>query len=569
MGFEYMEPPDDSQAQKQERESERQATGGPGNTAGSSAYRNTSHSDDEITAKRTPIPAPELAYYQEPSFREHVSGNLAWHPSEAPRFRQAYPAYPAQYQDQPAQPAAPVYVNQGGYQGYPGYNNQPIENRPAYQPYPYPYAGYPGYYGYPGYTYPWQPAKPPRDGYLLGMSITSFIASILVLLGGLGCALILTLLLIAPNTTAVPAKSLFSGVVMFTALTTACLLGGGFSFYHSIRSLFLKRPSAALKLPWFWIFLGLYIMVVIVGGILSVDKASIANIPFTIFLIVLAGVLPALTILALGLRRVSRPKQQRWPTTWRRFTLAIVSGATSAILFASIFELILSLVVGHSLGITGFSIDNPDQSMLQNPRVIAFLFLLLSVIAPLVEEAVKPLAAIMLIGRINSAAEAFVLGLSCGIGFDLIETSGYISQGYQDWLKVALERSTAGLLHGFGAAMVTLGWYYLTHRQASQHRFLLGFGCILYAVLQHAVWNGTFLLQLLPAPVGPFFADGKIALGSVVLTADLLPYIALSIVMVAFFLYVSGKVRLSRPAEDARAPQPQVSYQGKALPVRV
>ena len=76
-----------------------------------------------------------------------------------------------------------------------------------------------------------------------------------------------------------------------------------------------------------------------------------------------------------------------------------------------------------------------------------------------------------MIGRLRSAAEAFILGFACGIGFDLIETSGYISLGdSRPWVDTALERSTAGLLHGFGAGMVALGCYYLTHRHSINNR---------------------------------------------------------------------------------------------------
>src|SRR5207249_1121714 len=120
-------------------------------------------------------------------------------------------------------------------------------------------------------------------------------------------------------------------------------------------------------------------------------------------------------------------------------------------------------LISLQLGVKNFSLDNPDQPIPNDPRAILFMFILVSVIAPVVEEAVKPLAVVVLIGRIRSAAEAFVLGLACGIGFDLIETTGYISAGYQDWLSIALIRTGAGLLHGFGAAMVALGWYYLVH----------------------------------------------------------------------------------------------------------
>jgi hypothetical protein len=560
VGFEYWEPPRDSFTQKQQPlEAKSSFDESRANTT-PNRYNNSNRSDDEITERRQQETFLDLSQYKEPSYREHVSGNLVLDPAEAPRFRPVYPPYPNYYQHPPQHypVPAPPYPNQPVYPApYPGYANQPPANgyRP---PYYYPYPGYPGYYGYYGYApYPWQPMPPPRDGYLLGIGIAAFVGSLLVLLGGFICVFILAILLLSPERSTMPARAYFSSIVMFTALSTACLVGGSFSLYHSIRSLFFRKPSAAFKLPSFWLFLALYIVVATIGTALSIGKASISNIPFTIFLIALSGILPALTILALGMRRAGNPKKRSWPTTWRRFTLAIVSGATSAILLASILELILSLVIGRGLGISAFALDNPNQSVLQNPNMITFMILLLSVIAPLVEETVKPLAAIALIGRIGSAAEAFVLGLACGIGFDLIETSGYISQGYQSWLKVALERSPAGLLHGFGAAMVTLGWYYLTHKQSARHRFLLGFGCILYAIVQHAVWNGTFLLALLPAPIGPFIDHGTIPLGSFSFGGDLVPYMVLSVLMIAFFVYVSGKLRERQSTQKPSQPQPQ------------
>jgi RsiW-degrading membrane proteinase PrsW (M82 family) len=134
--------------------------------------------------------------------------------------------------------------------------------------------------------------------------------------------------------------------------------------------------------------------------------------------------------------------------------------------------------------------------------------------------------------------------MACGIGFDLIETSGYISQGYKDWLDVAIQRSTAGLLHGFGAGMVALGWYFLTHRNSTKYnRILLGLGCGLYAVVQHAIWNGSFLVQLLPDPVGPYLDHGMVTLGLISFQAVLLTYLFESLLMLTFFVFVTGQLR--------------------------
>jgi nitric oxide reductase large subunit len=91
--------------------------------------------------------------------------------------------------------------------------------------------------------------------------------------------------------------------------------------------------------------------------------------------------------------------------------------------------------------------------------------------------------------------------------------------------------------------MVALGWYYLTHPKASQHRYLLGFGCMLYAVLQHAIWNGSFGLQLLPAPIGPYLVNGVIGSGAFAFPSFLLVYVVESILMLTFFFFVTGKIR--------------------------
>lgn len=547
---------------------------------------------------------PEYGPHEEPSYREHVTQPLgapgfqpvphppsqppvqsqpAYQQAVPPQWQQGQQSYSQQGPPQPQYPPAyPNYPYPGqpqqhfgsnGYQQPQQYQQYPPYQQPQYNynPYNNGYAapqGYPGYYyGYPPYYgYPAQPVRPKRDGYLFVISILAVIGSSLATLGGLASVVILVLISLVPSSSFNAQQGqLFSGVVLFVALAIAGCLGGSFGLFHSIRSL-LRKPSSDFKLPQWWIFLFSYVVVIVIAAILRANGLAVANLPLAIFLIALAGLLPALTILSLGVRRLHFPRSARWPTRWRRFAVAIASGATLAIVLALLFETILQAVAAGLLQTSsGFSLDNPNQPLPSDPRALGFLFVLVSVIAPFVEEAVKPLAVVAMIGRIESAAEAFVLGLSCGIGFDLIETSGYISSGYQDWLNVALQRSTAGLLHGLGAAMVSLGWYYLTHPKASHHRFLFGFGCMLYAVLQHAIWNGSFLLQLLPAPIGPYLANGMIGSGSFAFPAFLLVYVVESILMLSFFLFVTGKIRknntLTPPtsAQSERLPAPHAT----------
>lgn len=482
--------------------------------------------------------------------REHVSGALHLDPAEAPLFRPAYPPYPA-FPGYPPQaqgqgyPAPSPYV---GYppqrQGYPPYSGYPsyqgyVSPPPTYSP---PYGSYNGYPAYP-YGYPWQPPQPKRDGYLFGVAIASLIGSSLVLLAGLGALGLLALLAVIPRTN-LGAGAYFSGMMLLIGLVCAGIVGGGFGLYHSIRSAFLRKPSADFAMPQFWIFVLLYVVVLGVGYWLQRQGLAVTYLPLTVVLIALAGIFPALAVLALGDRRLRFPRWARWPTSWRRFTLAIVSGATLGVGLAAVLEFGLEILLVRGQSVNPLlCVNQPNAPNCQDPSVYTILLITVAVMAPLVEEAVKPLAVVVLIGRIRSAAEAFVLGLACGIGFDLIETTGYISSGYQDWLSVALTRTGSGLLHGFGAAMVALGWYYITHQETGQGRVLKALGCWLYAVLQHALWNGTLGLILLPAPVGPFFNHLNLIIGPVNLPSYEIINIVEMIFILVFFIYMTGRVR--------------------------
>lgn len=501
--------------------------------------------------------APATHVDPQTTYREHVSGSLASHPSEAPLFQPAYPPYPHypefQLPGYPNQehtypPPAPNYAPSGGYSPQrPGY--QPNAGYPSYQGYvsPPPYAPitppYPGYNGYAPhmYGYPWQPPLPKRDAYLLAIGITSLVGSILILLAGLGAIGLLALIAVVPHST-LSASEYFASIMLFIGFACAGVVGGSFGLYHSIRSVFLRKPSADFVMPPFWIFFLLYLAVIGAAYWLQIRGMAVTYPTITSSLIALAAIFPALTILALGDRRLHFPRKSPWPTSWRRFTLAIVSGATLGVGLAAVLEFILELLLVHGQATNPLlCVDQPNTPNCQNPGVYNIILIVVAIMAPLIEETVKPLAVIIFIGRVRSAAEAFVLGLAAGIGFNLIETTGYISSGYQDWLSVALIRTGSGLLHGFGAAMITLGWYYLTH--PVKHRGLKVAGCWTYAVLQHAIWNGSWGLTLLPGQIGSFFNTTNVTIGSISLPSYALVNITEAFFMLAFFIYMTGILR--------------------------
>jgi RsiW-degrading membrane proteinase PrsW (M82 family) len=525
--------------------------------------------------------APAIDVDPQTTYREHVSGSLASHPSEAPLFQPAYPPYPPYpgYQSQSYSPQGqnypPLAPNYAPFGGYPpqSHSYTPNAGYPSYQGYvsPPPYTPiappYPGYNGY-AYAYPWQTPLPRRDGYLLAVGITSLVGSILVFLAGLGAIGLLAIISIVPHTNLSTSEN-FAGIMLLISFACAGVVGGGFGLYHSIRSVFLRKPSADFAMPRFWIFVLLYLAVIGVAYWLQTHGLAVTYQPVTALLIAFAAVFPALAILALGDRRLHFPRKSRWPTSWRRFTLAIVSGATLSVGLAAVLEFILEFLLVRSQATNPLlCVDQPNAPNCQNPGVYNIILIVVAVMAPFIEESVKPLAVIVLIGRIRSAAEAFVLGLAAGIGFNLIETTGYISSGYQDWLNVALTRTVSGLLHGFGSAMVALGWYYLTH--PGKHRVLKVAGCWIYAVLQHAIWNGSWGLILLPSPVGSFFKNTNVYIGSFSLPSYAIVNIAEALFMLAFFIYMTGRLRTKQTspsslATDRASGMPEVEPQ-KVLP---
>lgn len=424
------------------------------------------------------------------------------------------------------------------------------------------------------------PARPKRDTYLLVVAIAAFACSCLVVLGGLGSVILMILVGLERSAGVLDMSDrlFFANMIQFLSFALAGLVGGGFCFYHSMRSLFLKKPSQNIWLPSFWIFLLCYLGTLGLGFWLHTQNLDTISAISLGMLVYLAGIFPALTVLTLGIRRLSFVKTGRrgrfrsepeanearasrvavWPTSWRRFTLALVSGATLGIGLAGVLELIFLLIlVGAQSGGLLQLIENVDT----NSPMFNILLILAAVVAPIVEELVKPLAVVILIGRVRSKAEAFALGLACGIGFNLVETVGYISQGYTNWLDTALGRSGVGLLHGFGAAMMALGWYILTHREEGprSRRVLLACACGVYAILQHAFWNGSVALGLLPGAIGNFFQTWSLELGPFTIDGfELVNFVELILILI-FFLYMTGRLR-ARPgalsSKDGRAPSP-------------
>ncbi len=501
-------------------------------------------------------PASDTASAEAALQLQPTSPNLAAIPVAPPSALQEAPtppgADPAQshYAPYPGTPGVWAPPGQPTYAPYPSYPSYPAQ--PGYQPYPQPgqVYGYPmggGYYA-PHYMAQPQPQRAPGETYALVISWIVTIASALGILGGL---LVTALASIGVFTGQGDDLSFLGSIIGFSL---APILGGGFGLWYGILGI-LRRPSPRFGLPAAWAILILAVVAVGGGVALWQYDFSQGRAPGTaagvLPLATLAGALPALAILAFTTQRL------RNPSTRRHVWMSLFYGMTLAPLLAVIIETVLSLIIVAAFGLSAQDaqsvLGQPNTSN-PSPTVVVAMLLVLSVVAPLVEEGVKPLAALLIIRRLRTPAEAFLVGLAAGVGFDILETIGYIGQGQADWVSVAIGRIGAGLLHGIGAGMAALGWYYLINGSGVHLRWLKGIGCGLYAVLQHALFNGFSLIgQTLPASANAWM-NQPLYLGGLPLQNSDIIYLAIYLALLGMLIFMTSRLWRARGMPERKPP---------------
>jgi hypothetical protein len=120
---------------------------------------------------------------------------------------------------------------------------------------------------------------------------------------------------------------------------------------------------------------------------------------------------------------------------------------------------------------------------------IAFAFI--SVIVPLIEEALKPIGVWFLAGQKLNPTQGFAFGVLCGVGFGLFENLGNTSAGGEMWAVLASTRITTLLLHCLTTGMV--GWALAS--AWTQRRYVRLGITYAVAVVIHGLWNGMAVLS--------------------------------------------------------------------------
>jgi RsiW-degrading membrane proteinase PrsW (M82 family) len=290
-------------------------------------------------------------------------------------------------------------------------------------------------------------------------------------------------------------QALASDVAVVTLLAVT-VGGGGSSLYHGLQSK-AKQPSRALRLPPLWALAGAFALLLAFG--LGAQRSSTgAFLLFPVPLIVVC-LIPPVGVL------VWMMEDQSGTLTWRRATVAFVAGATVCVPLAWMVELalpgtVLWLATDLAQPLLGAArellegLAGPEvASALTSPGFLVAL-VGLGLVAPFVEELVKPLVTLPLLRLLKNPREALLLGAVAGAGFAALENVVYAAAGLPIWAGILVLRALGAAVHPLCAGLVTVGWFRVLQRVPGAGRRWLGsYGS---AVGVHALWNAGSVLLL-------------------------------------------------------------------------
>jgi hypothetical protein len=139
--------------------------------------------------------------------------------------------------------------------------------------------------------------------------------------------------------------------------------------------------------------------------------------------------------------------------------------------------------------------SNPDALIriltpyIINPAVIITGLIFLSVLTPLIEEIVKPMAVWLSPDLVITPHQGFAIGALSGAAYALVESLGSLSSNTNSWALLSTGRAGSDLLHIVTAGL--MGWALVG---AWRERKFLKLGLTyLVVVLLHGIWNALSL----------------------------------------------------------------------------
>lgn len=256
------------------------------------------------------------------------------------------------------------------------------------------------------------------------------------------------------------------------------------------------------------VLVAVWVLVVIIGAVFNSLFAYGWVVAAPLFLLGIG--LPILSLVWIGAGGLPGVSRRR---LWSVYGFGMVGGTVSAILLEY-------LVVGMAAVVIGvLAAGNPElrtvidqvksqvananagdvQALitvltpyLTNPLVILSIMVFAAVLAPLIEETVKPAIIWFLGKRLQSPAEGFVLGALCGAGFAMLEGLVAASSATQMWGFGLAGRAAASLMHITSSGL--LGWAIASAQLEKRYRRLAL--TYLLSVSIHGLWNGSAILAV-------------------------------------------------------------------------
>ena len=127
--------------------------------------------------------------------------------------------------------------------------------------------------------------------------------------------------------------------------------------------------------------------------------------------------------------------------------------------------------------------------------------ILVSIIAPFVEELLKPIGLILILKRLKTPYEGVLYGVACGMGFAIIENMLYelfilIWYGSDAWTINAFVRGIGStVLHAVGPAAIGFAIAYSKQMEKPMKKYMIY--AYTFGFVMHAAWNGFATLPLL------------------------------------------------------------------------
>jgi len=340
------------------------------------------------------------------------------------------------------------------------------------------------------------------------------------------------------------------------SLTLAVLtLGAGWALFRQADRSLKGKPSKVLRLPPLYLGVGIFVLLLTAGLFFSDERHFLAGLLLPPILLVLAALPPLWAVswftprppdarpqskpettspgaeidpaAVLRAKTISLEKTAQLESppesglTWRRGLVAFCGGATVSVLLAIILEILLPVailaLVFNAFSVVRGSLETLFNNLTSNTNLgqaltspaFVYIFIQVAVIAPLVEELVKPLVTLPLLRHLNRR-EAFWVGALAGAGFAALENVIYAGSGLGIWAGILAVRALGGALHPLGSGLTALGWRGILRGEPDAPAQWLKYYAL--AVLAHAAWNGGSLLVItlggaqffgsLPAEIG-------------------------------------------------------------------